>query len=189
MYRARINLLVIFLLTILTSSCQTEAMSPLDRQLTEYALKTNDLPNGWRYSDKDWGVEFGGSGYTVIYELKANTRIFLSNTVAIYAGEEKSKLAYQQWEDLWFKSTQPWPEATYTPQDKNDDYRFECLSFPDDPILSCSYIQRHTNIIGFAQINLDNKKLTFIELNDILGILDKRLSDVAVDATPGSNTP
>jgi hypothetical protein len=189
MYKNKTHLLIIFLLAILASSCQTEAMSPLDRQLTEYALKTNDLPNGWRYSDKDWGVEFGGSSYTVIYELKANTRIFLSNTVAIYAGEEKSKLAYQQWEDLWFKSTQPWPEATYAPQNQKDDYRFECLSFPDDPILSCEYIQRHNNIIGFAHINFDTKSLGFSELNDILGILDKRLNEVAVDVAPESNAP
>ncbi len=189
MHRSRLNLLIVFLLTILASFCQTEAMSPLDRQLTQYALKTNDLPTGWKYSDKDWGVEFGGSGYTVVYELKANTRIFFSNTVAIYAGDEKSKLAYQQWEDLWFKSTQPWPEATYSPQDQNDDYRFECLSFPDDPILSCTYIQRHNNKISFAHINLDNKSLTFTELNDILGILDKRLNEVADGATPESNAP
>lgn len=189
MHRTRLNLLLVFLLAILASSCQTEAMSPLDRQLTEYALKTNDLPNGWKHSSEDWGVEFGGSGYTVTYELKTNASIFLSNTIAIYLNEEKSKLAYQQWEDLWFKSTQPWPEATYLPQDKNDDYRFECLSFPDDPILSCSYIQRHTNIINFAHINLDNKNLTFIELNDILGILDKRVNEVAVDATPRINAP
>lgn len=168
---------------------QTEEMSPLDRQLTEYALKTNDLPNGWRYSEKSWGVEFGGSGYTVIYELKADTSIFLSNTIAIYLNEEKSKLAYQQWEELWFKSTQPWPEATYSPQNQNDDYRFECLKFPDDPILSCSYIQRHENIIGFAQINLDNKNLTFTELNDILSILDKRLNDVGRENKEATPTP
>jgi len=173
-------------------SCQiglTEEMSPLDVQLTQYALKTNDLPSGWRYSEKSWGVEFGGSGYTVIYELEADTRIFLSNTISIYLNEEKSKIAYQQWEDLWFKSTQPWPEATYSPQDQKDDYRFECLSFPEDPILSCRYLQRHNNIIGFVKINLDNKSLTFTELNDILSILDKRLNDIGGENKEVTPTP
>jgi hypothetical protein len=168
---------------------QTEEMSPLDRLLTEYALKTNDLPNGWIYSDKSWGVEFGGSGYTVSYVWAANTSMFLSNTIAIYSNEEKSKLAYQQWEDLWFNSTQPWPEATYSPQDQKDDYRFECLQFPEDPILSCSYIQRHNNIIGFVKINLDNKSLTFTELNEILNILDKRLNTVGVENKEITPTP
>ena len=186
------RLLSLLTLISVVVSCQigqTEEMSPLDRQLTEYALKTNDLPNGWRYSDKSWGVEFGGSGYTVIYELEADTSIFLSNTIAIYLNEEKSKIAYQQWEDLWFKSTQPWPEATYSPQNQKDDYRFECLQFPDDPVLSCSYLQRHNNIIGFVKVNLDDKNLTFAQFNNILGVLDKRLNETSMETAPASPIP
>ncbi|HEU0291237.1 MAG TPA: hypothetical protein VFR47_00775 [Anaerolineales bacterium] len=184
-----LSLLILISVSISCQIGQMEEMSPLDRQLTEYALKTNDLPNGWKYSDKDWGVEFGGSGYTVIYELEADPSIFLSNTIAIYLNEEKSEIAYQQWEDLWFKSTQPWPEATYSPRDQKDDYRFECLQFPEDPILSCRYLQRHNNIIGFVKINLDNKSLTFTELNDILGIVDERLNNVGVENKEVTPTP
>jgi hypothetical protein len=182
------KLLSLLILISVSASCQigqTEEMSPLDRQLTEYALKISDLPDGWRYSDKGWGVEFGGSGYTVIYELKTDTSIFLSNTIAIYLNEEKSKIAYQQWEDLWFKSTQPWPEATYSPQNQKDDYRFECsYALPESSILSCRYLQRHENIIGFVKIRFDNKSLSFTELNDVLAILDQRLNETFIEATP-----
>ncbi len=168
MKRNHIVVLLILLTVLLTSSCQTEEMSSLDRQLTEYALKTKDLPNGWKFSDKSWDAVFGGSGYTVVYELEADTSMFLSTTVAIYLNQDKAKLAYQQWEDLWFKSTQPWPEATYSPQDQKDDYRFECLyALPGSSILSCNYLQRHNNIIGFVKTRFDDKILTFTELNDI----------------------
>lgn len=188
MIKKRFSIIFSLLMLMLTSvSCQIgqiEEMSPLDAQLTHYALKIEDLPKGWKFSDKSWGVEFGGSGYTATYELEADSHIFLSNTVAIYLNEEKSKLAYQQWEDLWFKSTQPWPEATYSPLNQTDDYRFECLKLPDYYVLSCSYLQRHDNKISFLQINLDNKDLTFTQLNSIVGVLDKRLSEDIVNLTP-----
>ena len=185
-----LSLLLLISVSISCQIGQAEEMSPLDKLLTEYALKTNDLPNGWRYSDKSWGVEFGGSGYTVSYVWAADTSMFLSNTIAIYSNEEKSKLAYQQWEDLWFKSTQPWPEATYAPEDQKDDYRFECLdALPGSSILSCRYLQRHENIIGFVKVRFDAASLTFAELNDILGILDGRLNNVGVENQEITPTP
>jgi len=187
MKRDTIIILIILIMVLSIVSCQTEGLSPLQSQLTQYSLKIEDLPNGWQFSDKSWEADFGGAGYTVNYEL--NTNIFISNTVDIYLNTDKSKLAYQQWEDLWFKSTQPWPEATYLPRDQKDDYRFECLRFPEDPILSCSYLQRHNNVTSFLKINLDNKNLTFTELNDILGILDKRLNDVGIEKKNGTPSP
>lgn len=169
---------------------QIEQMSPLDSLLKEYALKANDLPEGWIFTGEDWGVDFGGSGYTVSYEFKTDPSILLSNTIAIYSDQEKSNLAYQQWEDLWFESTQLWPEATYSPQSQQDDCRFECLNaLVGSSILSCRYLQRHDNIIGFVKVRFDNESLTFTDLNRMLSILDKRLNDIGIKDGDVSPSP
>jgi len=185
-------LFVIFV--VVTASCQVErlgsdTLSPSQLQLKRYSLEITDLPRDWKFSERSWGTDFGGEGYAVTYKL--TDLIHISNDTDIYSDEDQSKVGYQKWEADWFDSTtKPWPGATFTPSDQSDQYRFECLQLsPKDPLLSCAYLQQHKKIISFVLVTIDNSDFTFEELNNILGILDKRLNEVVIDATPEVGTP
>lgn len=190
----KILLLMLVLVTLLTSSCQTPRTSRVSEtqlQLARYSLKKADLPQGWKFEGESWSVDFGGESYTVTYEM--DMLIFVSHVVSIHPSEEEAKQAYQSWEGDWFDTTYLQPDEPYSPLDEDDDYRYECEKIkPDSPIKVCFYLQRHNDVINFVHISFDGRNKdnpTFAEINDILSILDERLNEVVIDAKPEGNTP
>jgi hypothetical protein len=165
-------------------ACQTEKISETQLKLARYALKIGDLPKGWKFTGKSWGNGYGDEGYTVTYEIDDHN--FLSHTISIYSNQSQAQKGYEEWNNEWFESTQPWPEAKYFPLDSKDDYKFECLRLnPESPLLSCRYLQRHNEIISFVRTSLDNTSMTFAELDKVLGVLDERVNTVTLmEETP-----
>jgi len=168
-------------------ACQTDSLSPIQRQLINYAIKPSDLPSGWSFQGKDWSAEFGGESYSITYQL--NMYVFITQTISIHSSEDRAKQAYKEWEDKWYKLVPFQSVTSFSPLSKIDDYRYECEQ-SNSPLKVCVYLQRHNQLISFVKINLDignSRNLTVDEINDILRILDQRLSDVQIDITPSSD--
>jgi len=184
--------IAIFLLILLFTACQTDSLSPIQRQLANYAIKPSDLPSGWSFQGKDWGVEFGGESYAIIYQL--DMYIFITHSIAIYAGEDQAKQAYMEWENDISKlpNMQPDKSLSFSPLDANDDYEYNCGQWaPNDLSRYCVHLQRHNNLISYVKINLDSgnsRNLTVDEINGILRILDQRLNDVQIGMMPSGDS-
>lgn len=191
MKKNRLGVLVTLLLLLLTSSCEIGQISKTQLQLERYSLKKADLPRDWSFNGESWDVIFGGESYTISY-LQGD-HVFMSHTVSILPSEDQARQAYEEWESDWFDDTNLLPGVHYSPMGEDDDFRYECEELqPGHPLKVCFYLQRHSELISFVQINLDsqsNASLTFEEINDILGVLDKRLNEVAIDAEPEDAVP
>ena len=187
----RFKILMTLMLMLITTSCQTERLSPIQLQIVGYSLKRSDLPNGWSLQGKDWSADFGGESYVVIYQLDIDMHIFITHTISMHSSEDRARNAYKEWESNWFDVTNLKPDISYSPKDKNDDYRYECFQMkPDDPLMDCIYLQRHNQIINFVKINFDarnEKNPTFMEIKNILNVLDKQINEVVDNASSKTN--
>ena len=188
MRSTRIKAIVVLSLMFTMAACQTEKMSQGQVKLARYTLKIDDLPKGWQFTGRSWSTDFGGDSYTVTYEIDDHN--FLSHTISMFQNETEAKKGYEEWNHEWFGITQPHPEATYSPLNPEDVYKFECVQLsPESPLFSCEYLQRHSEIISFMHANLTNTHLTFAELNKVLKILDERINTVTLDSEKGTPTP
>ncbi len=170
---------LIMLVTLITASCNAERVSETQLRLERYAAKITDMPSGWIFSGEDWSTQFGGESYVRGYVASYSNVIRFDHHIAIYPDEATAKTVYPQWEDEWFKAMEKWPNAEFVPSDPNDEYRFECRQdFPQ--VVACSYLQQHNQFIVFILVNLDGKAMTFAQMNQILGVLDKRLNTTSV---------
>jgi len=182
MKRSKSIIIVIFFVMLFASSCQSERISQTQLQLVRYSLKITDLPDGWKFSGKDWSNDFGGENYTIAYEM--DMHIFVSNTIGIYSSALQSEEVYKDWEEEWFYSTpkQIQLDVSFSPIDKQDEIRFECSQlYRDDPIIYCVFLQRHSELINFVRISGDSRNknsLSFEDIYVILGVLDGRLNEV-----------
>jgi hypothetical protein len=88
---------VIFLVLMIfgITACQVEQVSQTQLKLARYSIEVNDVPQGWKFTGKDWNKEYGGESYLVTYEL--DNMIGLAHTVSIYPDEESAKNAYKNW--------------------------------------------------------------------------------------------
>jgi len=178
--------------TLVSSSCRTSRFSENQVQLVQYSLKEADLPgSGWRVEVENWAPAYGGESYGIVYIR--DKFVFINHVVSIYSNEDQAQQAYQELEKKWFDVTNLLPEVPYTPLTQDDDCKLGCFKFqPSEPLMDCEYLQRHDRIISFVKINLDKRSkdnLTFEEINNILGILDKRLNEAVLDAKLEGNTP
>lgn len=178
--------MIVFAMLSVISSCQTSRtsrVSQTEMQLLQYSLKKGDLPNsGWSVEGEGWGADYGGESYGITYIR--DEHVFVNHIVSMHSSDVRAKQAYQEWEGNVFDVTNLQPEVPYTPLDQNDDHRIECYKIEiDSPLMVCIYLQRHGTIISYVRISFDDKSkdnLTFAEVNDMLLILDKRLSEVVV---------
>jgi hypothetical protein len=156
-------------------------------------LKKADLPGfGWRVEVESWAPAYGGESYGIVYVR--DKLVFINHDVAIYSSEDQAQQAYKEWENDWFTIAKFQAITSFSPSNTNDVFRYECEQKESGAPLGrlCLYLQRKNNLISFVRISLDeNSKdnLTFEEINNILGILDKRLNEVVLDAKPEGNTP
>ncbi len=185
--------LMLVLVTLLTSSCQiprTSRFSENQVQLVQYSLKKADLPgSGWSVEGTSWEPAYGGESYGITYIR--DKLVFISHVVSIHSNEHQAQQAYQEWENEWFTIAKFQAITSFSPSNANDTFRYECEEKgPGAPLGSwrlCLYLQRKNDLISFVKISLDESSknnLTFEEINQILGILDKRLNEVVLDAKP-----
>lgn len=187
MKRNKVMVLIIVLVTLLTSSCQasrTSRVSQIEIQLVQYSLKKADLPgSGWSLEGKGWGADYGGESYGITYIR--DKHVFVNHIVSIHSSVDRAQQAYGEWEADTFDITNLQPEQSYVPLGQGDDSRFECVQMDmTDPIVVCFYLQRHNRIISYVRISVDSRStstLTFEEIDDILSILDERLSEVVIE--------
>ena len=100
----------------------------------------------------------------------------------MYAHEEQAQLGYSEQEKEWFSEGKEWTGAEFSPLDSNDKYRYVCLQiFFDKSILSCSFLQKHNNIVMLILVNFDERLMTMSQFNDVLKVLDKRLNTVTLN--------
>src|SRR6266496_76105 len=189
MRSTRIRAIAVLILTLAIAACQTEQISQDQLKLARYTLKINHLPKAWRFTGRSWSTDFSGDSYTATYEIDDHN--FLSHTISLFPNEVEAEKGYEEWNNEWFNSTQPNPEATYSPLNSEDVHRFECVQLStESPVFSCSYLQRHGEVISFVLANLTNNTyLTFTELNQVLGILDERVNTVALESEKGTPVP
>ena len=184
MMRKKHKLLVMFFVVILfTTACHTEKISQTQQKIVRFSVKRFDLPNGWSYSGENWYRDFGGENYTVAYAVSDTPKIAFGHTISAYETEDDARDAYPKWEnDVFSEAWEPWDGADFSPSDPNDLSRFECFQLStNSPIIDCDYLQLHGRFISLVLVNLDSKSMTFEQLNEILGILDKRLNEVSID--------
>ncbi len=184
----KIRVIIVLTLMLFMMACQTEKISQNQLKLARYTLKIDDLPKGWQFTGRSWSTDYGGDSYTVTYEFDDHN--FLSHTISMFPNESQAEQGYEKWNNEWFDVTQPWSEATYSPLNPKDDYKFECLRLsPESSIFGCRYLQRHNEKISFVRISLDNTALTFAGLNKVLGILDERVNTVNLENQEGTPAP
>jgi len=184
-----IKLITALTIVFVALACQAEKSSQTQLQ-TQYSLEIGDLPKGWKFEGESWNVDYGGESYTVTYQITDHN--FVSHTISMYPNEDQAREAYEEWSNESFDSTQPLPEATYSPLNQNDDYRFGCfepLEGTKSVIFSCRHLQRHEEIISYVRVNLDNASLTFSEVDKILVILDERLRTATLENKESPSTP
>lgn len=184
--------MLLTILMVINTSCQTEQIGETQLQLVRYSLKKTDLPGGWKFGGKDWSVDFGGESYSVLYEI--DPLVFIGHTIAMYANDAQSQEAYKEWEAKWFDvSMNVEPVISYSPMDAEDEWRYECLqTYPNDPILFCIYLQRHKEIVNFVRISSDSNNknsLTSENVVNLLSILDQRLNEVIVEKVNTNSSP
>ena len=171
-------------LTLFISSCQGEvgSISQTAQKLERYAVKTQDLPEGWAFFTEDWSSKPGEDYYAATYGVPNRDIIGLSETISIYPNEEQIKQDYLQLEKKWFSVGKEWPGAEFIPLDSKDEYRYACLQiFSDKSIVSCRFLQKHNNIDVIILVNFDGRLMTMSQFNEILKVLDKRLNTVTLD--------
>jgi hypothetical protein len=173
------TILMMFVLLLMTTSCQTEKISQAELKLERYVVKISDLPEGWEFSGEDWNYKFGSESYLAAYGIPNSNMIRFGHTIAVYSDETQAENSYPKWEDEWFSATEKWTGAEFTPSDPKDVYRFECQQIlSDKSIVSCSFLQRHKEFIVSILATLDGKAMTLSQLNEILIVLDKRINEV-----------
>ncbi|HEU0291240.1 MAG TPA: hypothetical protein VFR47_00790 [Anaerolineales bacterium] len=188
-------LIIVVFATLALSSCRTSRISQTQIQLVQYSLKEADLPgSGWSVEGKSWESAYGGESYGITYIR--DKLVFISHVVSIHSNEDQAQQAYKEWENEWFTIAKFQAITSFSPSNTNDTFRYECEEKgPGAPLGSwrlCLYLQRKNDLISFVKISLDESSknnLTFEEINQILGILDKRLNEAAVDAKPEGATP
>jgi hypothetical protein len=160
----------------------------------QYSLKKADLPGfGWRVEGSEsWEPAYGGESHGITYIR--DKFVFISHVVSIHSNEDQAQQAYQEWENDWFTIAKFQAITSFSPSNANDIFRYECEQKESGAPLGrlCLYLQRKNNLISFVKITLDESSkdnLTFEEINNILGVLDKRLNEVVLDAKPEGNTP
>jgi hypothetical protein len=191
--KKKIIVSILMLVAHLTSSCDiswnANAPSRVDQTqvlLRQYTLQKTDLPGaGWRVQGDGWGTDYGGENYGITFVR--DQHVFINHTLSIHPSDEQAQQAFKEWEDKWIKLMNLQSAVPYVSINQKDDYVSGCYqSQPTDPLMVCIYLQRHNRIISFVQVNLDSgsaNNLTFEEINDILGIVDKRVNEMVVDTT------
>jgi len=152
----------------------------------QYVLKKTDLPGaGWRVQGEGWGTDYGGENYGITFIR--DQHVFINHTLSIHPSKEQAQQAFREWENEWIKNDNLQPAVPYASLNQNDEYVSGCYQQPPtDPFVDCEYLQRHNRIISFVKVNLDSgsiNNLTFEEINNILGIIDKRVNEIVIDTT------
>ena len=172
---------VIFIGVLITVSCNVQKVSDTQLKLERYAVTIHDLPQGWIFSDENWTNPFGGESYVRGFGIPNNTLIRFGHSISIYPDEKQAEVAYPQWKAYWFIAPWNFPGANFVPSDPNDQYIYECQQvLQDKSIISCRFLQRHNQFIVFVLTNIDGKAMTVAQLNQILGVLDKRLNETSM---------
>lgn len=169
-------------LILLTSSCGAEAISQTELKLERYAATTKDFPKGWVFNGEDWNSESGKESYSVNYSVPNKDPIGFGQTIAIYPDQAQAQNGYLEWEKEWFSVGEKWPGTEFIPQDSNDEYRYKCIQiFLDKSIVSCTFLQKHNELVVLILVNIDGKTLNLSQFNEILRVLDERLNKVSLD--------
>ncbi len=176
----RLRYIFIPFIALLLISCQGNAISQNSQKLERYALNARDLPKGWEFFSEDWSSEPGEHYYGATFGVPNRDIIGLSQVIQWYSDEEQARLGYSKYEEEWFSVGQDWPGAEFTPLDSSDKYRYACLHIFSE-ILSCTFLQRHNNIITLILVNFDDQAMTMTQFNEILKVLDTRLNTVTLD--------
>ena len=150
-------------------------------KLERYAVTIQDLPTGWIYSGENWSNSFGGEDYVRGFGIPNNTMIRFGHDISIYPDEKQAEVAYPQWEAYWFGGLWNYPGANFVPSDPHDQYIYKCQQIlQDKSIISCSFLQRHNQFIVSVLATIDGKAMTVAQLNQLLGVLDKRLNETSM---------
>ena len=174
---------IIIITAFLITACEVEEVSKNQLRLARFAVKKDDLPIGWTFSNQDWNQHLGGEEFSVAYGVPDDGVIRFVHAISFYPAEEDADEAYPKWENEVFNGAwEPWDEANFKPQNSNDLFRFECLQLTvDSPVVSCLYLQLHNQFVSYVLVNLDSEAMTFEQLNEILAVLDRRLNEVSMD--------
>jgi hypothetical protein len=170
------------ILLLLTTSCQIEKISQTELKLERYAATTKDFPKGWAFVSEDWGGESGKESYSANYNVPSKNIIGFGETIVLYPDQARSQNAYLEWEKEWFSVGEKWPGTEFAPLDSNDEYRYECTQISlDKSVISCVFLQKHNELVVLILVNIDDKAMTFSQLNEVLRVLDERLNKVKLD--------
>jgi len=115
--------------------------------------------------------------------------LLVKHQLAVYPSEQAGKDAYSMWEQKWFP-TITWqrpPEASFEPRDPSDQFRFACINVKINgfPIMTCTYLQQHRNLVSLVLVNVDGKAITLEQFEQALKKLDERLQSVNTE-TPAT---
>ena len=178
----RIYLSVIFWsvsILLLCTACGVEDPDigeTVNFQFEEVHIVKADLSDKWQYKSLDW---LEGNVKSVTY--KAGEGIFLSHDVGVYPGPEAAEFAYSEWEEKWYAGAwQPRLEATFTPSDPGDQFRYECIDVIANgkPKSPCTFLQQHGRLVSLVLVSIDGESITFDEFNDLLQVIDGKLNAI-----------
>ena len=169
-------------LFVVLSSCQAEPIKPASLKLERYSVTAKDFPDGWKFVGEDWSSGSNTERYSVSYGAPSKDGIGLNQTIQLYTSLSMAQDEYSNQEKEWFSTTEKWEGTEFSPLDSEDDFKYECVQiFMDKSIVSCSFLQRHNEIVVIILVNVDGELITFAQLNEILRVLDERLNVIALE--------
>ncbi len=169
-------------LLLILSACQAEPIKPASLRLERYAVTAKDFPKGWKFVGEDWSSGTDTERYSVSYGTPAKDGIGLNQTLQLHTSLSAAQNEYLNQEKEWFSTTKKWEGAEFSPLSAEDEYRYECVQiFMDRSIVSCSFLQRHNEIVVIILVNVDGELITFAQLNEILRVLDERLNIISLE--------
>jgi len=144
-------------------------------------MNAQDLPEHWKVNSFTKMDVENAESYNIEFSKPSTGTLplLVQHQLSVYQTVDAAKQAYPEWEKQWIPTTD-WKSPTgvvFQPKDINDLFRLACYSGKVDgqPILFCSYLQQHKNIITLVLAQVDDKNLDVQQLVNALEILDIRL--------------
>ena len=160
-------------------------------------MTSEDLPTGWGRAGGEAPEVPGAVSRLVSFAGSTDPRqeyVLVKHQLTVYSSDDGATNAYPEWEGTWFP-TQTWQrpaEAAFAPVDSTDQFRFACINVKinDSPVMTCTYLQQHHNLISLVLVNIDGKTITLQQFEQALKRVDERLQMANhASATPMAPTP
>jgi len=172
----------------LTISSGCNAMALPDDFPYEIMIREKDLPSRFHFKSSDFPENDVGISYYVSFQTgEGEVGQFIAQEITIYPDLNISIEQYQKKvEETFIIGTYDVLDSNYTPNKSEDLFEYKCENGMINEMQNriCEIVQLHQNIIMYVLVHINEKTMTQLEFDDVMGILDERLPDDLVPMPP-----